>query len=83
MSWETCENTKLCFSPLICLTDQKDIDENAKKKKKTHLENYCKQQNLDLIDNSNIKKSDLNSRGWHLQERGSSNLAKKVWDYFY
>ena len=81
MGRETCKNTKLCFSPLTCRTDQKDIDENVKKI--THLENYCKQQNLDLIDNSNIKKSDLNSRGWHLQERGSSKLAKKVWDYFY
>ena len=64
MGRETCKNTKLCFSPLTCRTDQKDIDENVKKI--THLENYCKQQNLDLIDNSNIKKSDLNSRGLHL-----------------
>ena len=56
---ETCKNTKLCFSSLICRTNLKDIDEKVKKTK-THLENYCKQQNLDSIDNSNIKKSDLN-----------------------
>ena len=81
MGRETCKNTKLCFSPLICRTDQKDNDENVKKI--THLENYCKQQNLDLIDNSNIKKSDLNSRGLHLQKRGSSKLAKNSLDCFY
>ena len=79
---ETCKNTKLCFSSLICRNDLKDIDEKVKKTN-THLENYCKQQNLDFIDNSNIKKSDLNSRGLHLQERGSSKLAKNFLDYFY
>ena len=31
---ETCKNTKLCFSSLICRTDLKDIDE--KEKKLTH-----------------------------------------------
>ena len=28
---ETCKNTKLCFSPLICGTEQKDVDEKIKK----------------------------------------------------
>ena len=79
---ETCKNSKLCFSSLICQNDLKDIDEKVKKTN-THLENYCKQQNLGFIDNSNIKKSDLNSRGLHLQERGSSKLAKNFLDYFY
>ena len=78
---ETCKNTKNLF----LLIDLKDIERYWRKGKKTntHLENYCKQQNLDLIDNSNIKKSDLNSRGLHLQERGSSELAKDFLDYFY
>ena len=47
------------------------------------MENCCKQRNLDFIDNSNIKKSDLNSRGLHLQKRGGSKLAKNVLDCFY
>ena len=79
---ETCKNTKLCFSSLICRNDLKDIDEKVKKTN-AHLENYCKQQNLGFIDNSNLKKSDLNSRGLHLQERGSSKLAKNFLEYFY
>ena len=76
---ETCKNTKICFQNL------KVIARYWRKGKKTntHLENYCKQQNLDFFDNSNIKKSDLNSRGLHLQERGSSELAKYFLDYFY
>ena len=50
--------------------------------KNKHLSgNYCKQQNLDFIGNSNINKSDLNSRRLHLQERGSSILAKSFLDY--
>ena len=79
---ETCKNTKLCFSSLICRNDLKDIDEKVKKTN-AHLENYCKEQNLGFIDNSNIKKSDLNSRGLHLQERSSSKLVKNLLVYFY
>ena len=74
---ETCKNTEICFSSLICRTDQKDIDEKLKKTN-THLENHCKQQNLGFIDNCNLKRSNLNSGGLYLQERGSSKL-----DYFY
>ena len=73
------KETKLCFSSLICQTDLKNIDGKVIKTNK-HLENYCKQQNLDFIDNSNIKKSSLNSIGLHLQERGNSKLAKNFLD---
>ena len=79
---EICKNTKLCFSSLTCQTNMKDINEKVIKSN-THLENYFKQQNLDFIYKSNIKKSDLNSKGLHLQERGSSKLAKNFLDYFY
>ena len=79
---ETCKNTKLSFSSLIGRNNLKDIDEKVKKTN-PHLENYCKQQNLGFIDNSNLKKSDLNSRGLHLQERGSSKLARNSLDYIY
>ena len=42
----------------------KNIEENIEEKIKTinaQLENYCQQQNLEIINNSNIKKSKLNS----------------------
>ena len=38
---ETCKNTKLYFSSLICRTDMKDVDEMVIKTN-TRLENYCK-----------------------------------------
>ena len=79
---ETCKDTKLCFSSLICHTDVPDIDEKVSKTN-TNLENYCNQQNIGFISNNNIKKSDLNARGLHLHERGSSKLAKKFLDYLY
>ena len=44
----------------------------------SYLENYCKQQNVRFIDNGNIKKSDLNSKGLHLHKRGNSKLAKNL-----
>ena len=62
---KTCKNTKLCFSSLIYRIDLKHTDEKVIKTN-THLENYCKQQNLDFINNSNIKLSDPNSRLLHL-----------------
>ena len=79
---ETCKDTKLCFSSLICRADAPDIDEKVIKTN-ANLENYCNQQNIGFISNNNIKKSDLKARGLHLHERGSSKLAKKFLDYLY
>lgn len=45
---------------MICRTDIKNIEEKIKTIN-AQLENYCQQQNLEIINNSNIKKSELNS----------------------
>ena len=79
---ETCKDTKLSFSSVICRTDVKDITDTINTTN-SHLENYCKQQNVGFINNGNIKKSDLNSKGLHLNERGSSKLAKNLLDFMY
>ena len=73
---ETCKDTKLSFSSVICHTDIKDVTD-AINTTNYHLENYSEQQNVGFIDNGNMKKSDLNSKWLHLHERGSSKLAKK------
>ena len=73
---ETCKDTKLSFSSVTCRTDIKDITDTINTTN-SHLENYCKQQNVGFINNGNIKKSDLNSKELHLHERGSSRLTKK------
>ena len=79
---ETSKNTKLCFSSIICRKDVKKIDEKIETMN-AHLRNYCKQHDLGFIDNDNIKKSDLNPKGLHLQERGSSKLAKNLLEFIY
>ena len=79
---ETCKDSKLSFSSVICRTDVKDITDTINTTN-SHLENYCKQQNVGFINNGNIKKSDLNSKGLHLNERGSSKLAKNLLDFIY
>ena len=79
---ETCKDTKLTFSSKICCADIKDITDTINTSN-SHLETYCKQQNVGFIDNGNIKKSDLNSKDLHLHERGSSKLAKNLLDFIY
>ena len=73
---ETCKDTKLSFSLVICRTDIKDI-RGTINTTNSQPENYCKQQNLGFVDNGNIKKSDLNSKGLHLHERGSSKVGER------
>ena len=79
---ENCKDTKLSFSSVICRRDVKDIADTINTTN-SHLQNYCKQQNVGFIDNGNIKKSDLNPKGLHLHERGSSKLAKNLLDFIY
>ena len=67
---ETCKDTKHSFSLVICRTNIKDITD-------------CRQQNVGFINNGNIKKSDLNSKGWQLLERDSSYLGKNLLDLTY
>ena len=77
---ETCKNTKLGFSSVLCRTDIKDISSTVNTRN-SQLENYYKKQNLVFIDNRNIKKSDLNSKALHLHQHGRSKLVKKLLDF--
>ena len=79
---ETCKDTKLSFSSVICRTNIKDFTDTINTTN-SHLENYCKQENVRFIMNGNIKKLDLNSKGLHLHERGSSKLVKNLLDFIY
>ena len=79
---ENCKDTKLSFSSVICRTNVKDIADPINTTN-SHLQNYCKQQNVSFIDNGNIKKFDLNPKGLHLHERGGSKLAKHLLCFIY
>ena len=78
----TWKDTKLSFSSVICCTDVKDFNDTINITN-SYLENYFKQQNLRFIDNGNITKADLNSKGLHRYKRGSSKLAKNLLDFMY
>ena len=60
---ETCKDTKRSFYSVICRTHTniEGISDTINTTN-SHLENYCKQQNVGFIDNGNIKKLDLNSK---------------------
>ena len=79
---ENCKDTKLSLSSVICRTDVKDVADTINTTN-SHLQNYCKQQNVGFIDNGNVKKSDLNTNGLHLHERGSSKLTKNQLGFIY
>ena len=59
---KTSKDTKLCFSFITCRTNIKDIN-GKNNETDSYLRNYCKQQNLGFINNSNINKSDLIVKG--------------------
>ena len=86
---EICKDTKLSFSSVIFHTDIKDINTTIPQINTTvnttnsHLDSYCKQQNFGFIDNGNIRKSDLNSKGLHLHERGDGKVAQNSLDFIY
>ena len=46
-------NTKLVFSSIILRKDKKDISKKVGEINQ-RLKNYCKQKNIDFVDNSNI-----------------------------
>ena len=70
-------DTQLVFSSFILRKDKKDI---SKKVGETNqrLKDYCKQKNIDFVDNSNIIEEHLGSKKLHLNKRGKSVLAKNI-----
>ena len=73
-------NTELVFSSVILRKDKKDI---SKKVGETNqrLKNYCKQKNIDCVDNSNIMEEHLGSKKLHLNKRSISILAKNILNF--
>ena len=69
-------NTKLVFSSVILQKDKKDISKKVETNQR--LKNFCKQKNIDFVDNSNIMEEHLGSKNLHLNKRGNSILAKNL-----
>ena len=78
---EETPETKLTFSGIMIRKDNKDIKEHTIREINSKLKNYCQQNNLGFIDNSNIDESYLGKQKLHLNKRGSSLLAKNIMDH--
>ena len=74
-------DTKLTFSSIIIRKDGKDIKDTTIRDLNANLKNYCHQNDLGFIDNSNIDESHLGKLKLHLSKRGSSLLAKNIRDH--
>ena len=73
-------NTNLVFSSVILRKDKKDILKKVGETKQW-LKNYCKQKNIDFVDNSNIIEEHVGSKKLHLYKRRNSILAKIILKY--
>ena len=45
------------------------------------LRNFCRQKNIDFIDNENINESNLEIKKLHLNGKGNSTLVKNLLNY--
>ena len=75
---ESAPNTKLTFSSILIRKDSAKIPENMIADINGRLKNYCAQNDLGYIDNSNIDASMLGKRKLHMNKKGSSFLAKNI-----
>ena len=71
---------KIAFSGLITRKDEKNLDKNVTETNK-RLRNYCRQKDIDYIDNSNITEDSLGVKKLHLNRKGNSFFAKHLLKY--
>ena len=77
---DTLPAIKIGFSNIILRKDRRNINQlrtdfNAK------LSNFCKQKNIDFIDNGNINESHLGMKKLHLNRKGYFALAENLLNY--
>ena len=74
------QNSKIVFPSIIIRKDQKNIDKNVSQVN-SYLKYYCKQKNIDFIDNGNLKEEHLGQKKLHLNKKGNSILANNILKY--
>ena len=73
-------NTKVAFSSIVTRKDKKDISKTVQDTN-SRLKNYCSQENIDFIQNSNIMEEHLGIKKLHLNKKGNSFLANNFLKY--
>ena len=74
------QNTKIVFSSIAIRKDRKNIDKKVAEVN-SRLKNYCNQENIEYIGNSNIKEDHLGVKKLHLNKKGNSVLANNFLKY--
>ena len=78
-SKNTFPDTALSFSNIIIRRDKRNLE-----KMRAHTnpwsKNFCKQKNIHLILNDNVKEENLGIKKLHLNRKGNSIFAKNIWE---
>ena len=78
--WIIRKKVKIAFSGMIIRIHEKYLDKNVIETDK-RLRNYCRQKDIDYIDNNNMKKVWLGVMKLHLNCKSNSFLAKTLLKY--
>ena len=71
---------KIAFSGLITRKDKKNLGKNVTETNR-RLRNYCRQKDIDYIDDSNITEDSLGVKKLHLNRKGNGFFAKNLLKY--
>ena len=77
---KTSPNTVLTFSSIIFRKDKKNL-EKTRADTNSRLKHFCRQKNINLISNDNIKEEHLGIKKLHLNRKGNSIFAKNLLNF--
>ena len=77
---KTSPNTVLTFSSIIFRKDKKNL-EKTRADTNSRLKHFCRQKNINLISNDNIKEEHLGIKKLHLNKKGNSIFAKNLLNF--
>ena len=75
-----CIHSEVVISSSVTRCDGEDVVEKVNEVN-TILKSNCVKSNLAFLDNSNINRSHLNSRGLHLNRNGTSVLQANIFNF--
>ena len=70
-------NTVISFSIIIIRKDRRNL-EKSHADTNSRLKNFCKQKNIRLIDDENLKENQLGIKKLHLNRKGNILFAKNL-----
>ena len=77
---KTSHKTILTFSNIIFRKDRKNL-EKTRADTNSRLKNFCRQKNINLISNDNIKEEHLGIKTLHLNRKGNGIFSKNLLNF--